>query len=95
MTDKIKRISKIIDQIDTINELKEVSGLVRVRWRDIQRVAIADLENGMKVEFMDKSGGRVVGVIRGLTANNVKSVPVITGAGQRWRVAPDFLKIVE
>lgn len=95
MASRTDQISRIIDQIDTTKELKNVTSLVSIRWRNIQRAAIADLKNGMRVKFEDKGGVTVVGTIKGLTANNIRSVPITTNSGQKWRVAPNLLKIIK
>ena len=61
----------------------------------MQLAAIADLHNDMKVKFKSKKGGMVFGVIKGLTANNKKSVLVVTKTGDEWKVSPQLLEIVE
>lgn len=52
-----------------------------------------DFKIGDRVSFQPEGRGTVVGV---LTRYNRKTVTVITEAGERWNVAPGFLrKIVE
>jgi len=52
-----------------------------------------DFKIGDRVSFQPEGRGTVVGV---LTRYNRKTVTVITEAGERWNVAPSFLrKVVE
>ena len=52
-----------------------------------------DFKIGDRVSFQSEGRGMVVGI---LTRYNKKSVTVITEAGERWNVAPQFLhRLVE
>ena len=52
-----------------------------------------DFKIGDRVSFQPEGRGMVVGI---LTRYNKKSVTVITEAGERWNVAPQFLhRVVE
>jgi hypothetical protein len=85
-----------IDRL-TEAELVDLNNRIVERLRFLHQARshkrMLDFKIGDRVSFQPEGRGIVVGI---LTRYNKKSVTVITEAGERWNVAPQFLhRVVE
>lgn len=91
---KLDDIKKAIYALDK-DGLKEISTTMKIRWRQLSEIAVNKFKNGDWVSFEARGGKPITGVVRGLTANNKKTVPVVEKSGKRWVVSPSFLTKVK
>ena len=84
--------------IDDLNEaeLADLNHRVVARLRFLREMHahanMLEFRIGQNVEFDSGSSGTKIGV---LTRYNKKTVTVITDSGERWNVAPCFIRSVE
>jgi hypothetical protein len=83
--------------IDALNEaeLIDLNNRIVERLRFLSQMRshkrMLDFRIGDRVSFQPEGRPRVSGI---LTRYNKKTVTVVTDAGERWNVAPNFLQVV-
>lgn len=87
-----QELTKSIQSINTIAELRQLNAVMTTHWKILQRKActqaLEQLVEGAKVTFRTKNQQVIEGTI---TKFNQKTVTVRTVTGSNWRVAPNLL----
>lgn len=94
----MKAVKDLILKISTIEEIDDVKCLNRAclrRINQLKEMMLLNFVNGDHVEFEDRKGEIVKGVVRGLTANNKKNLPIVAEDGIYWRVGVSLVKHCE
>lgn len=85
-----KEISKAILALSSFDDLKQVTAAVNWRNRELQHRAAWILGVGAKVQFQDKLGRNITGVVLKI---NTKTVHIkADNSSVTWRVTPSLLR---
>lgn len=91
----VKEVCDGIVKLEHIDDVRRVMNWARDRFKYLQHLAVLNLRDGMRVSFSSKRGVKTYGIIKGLTPNHIRNVPVITDAGVKWKVSANLLTIEE
>ena len=92
-----KNLPKVLSVLDllTEEELVQLNHVIVQRLRLMRQIRdhgqMMNFHVGQSVQFIASTGQLVRGVI---TRHNRKSVSIVTGAGEQWRVSPSLLQTV-
>lgn len=90
----LPKVLSVLDQLSE-EELIQLNRVIVARLRLMQEIRahgrMIEFRIGQSVQFTDSTGRAVRGVI---ARHNRKSVTVVTGDGNQWRVSPALLQPV-
>lgn len=87
--DLVLQISRLIGQIQTFDDMKQIFDIAKRRWGDIQRSNVYNFRVGERVEWDCKYGRIERGVIEKI---NQKTIIVKTDGGIKWTVGSSLLR---
>lgn len=95
MTPLTQQIALLMNQVNTMSELKYLNEVFRFKWKSLQAVesakALTGIIPGATVTFKGRGGETITGKVAKI---NNKSVKVVTDIGVTWRVSPTLLNVV-
>ena len=86
----LKQIQKLIDSLESTDDLNRVALVLKARHKTVQCLKAMAFRRGQPVAFTSSTGKDLQGKIIKI---NTKSIDVETPMG-KWRVSPSMLKAV-
>jgi len=88
----LEKIMKLIDDIETIDDLEKVNNIINSRWDNIVAKQALKFNVGDNVSWENsKNGTTICGKVRKVNKKSVNVDEDVNGAKKRWRVCPSLL----
>jgi len=94
MMDKFEEVEKLINSMNTKEELQKIQYVIGTRWNFLTTKAKSQFSVGDRVQF-DTKRGITVGKVVGFTLKYVKVEPENWIIPQTYKISPTLLKKVK